>query len=270
MAVSDLPEEFAAALDATAGERGVFGARLVYHQETSSTNDLAAAAADRGDPEGTTFVASSQTSGRGRLGRTWISPPGAGLYMSTIIRRVALAQWITLAAGVAAADAIRGATGLPVQIKWPNDIIAIDASGFRGRRKLAGVLAEAASGAAGVQHIVLGIGINVRAAVLPPDLAAKASSVEAELGRTVDAGLLMAAVLAALHGTLQTIEGGGARPLLERWHALSPSAHGSPIEWDAGGARRTGVTAGLDSYGALLASTGDRLERIVAGEVRWL
>jgi len=142
----------AAALAATAAARGVFGARLHYAAEVGSTNDLAAAAADRGEREGTTFVAGAQTAGRGRLGRTWFSPPGAGLYLSTIVRRASVVPWITLAGGVAVADGIRAATGLPLQIKWPNDIVAVGGTGFRARRKIAGILAEASSGPDGVNH----------------------------------------------------------------------------------------------------------------------
>lgn len=265
-----LPAEFAVALASTAAARGVFGTRLIYRHETTSTNDLAATAADDGEPEGTTFVAAAQSAGRGRLGRTWVSAPGAGLYMSTIVRRRALTPWITLAGGVAAAGGIRAATGLPVQIKWPNDIIAVDAGGFRSRRKLAGILAEAASGPDGVQHVVLGIGINLRPTVLPPELAAKASSLETELGRPVDGGLVLAQVLAGLNAACDEVERRGAGPLVARWRELSPSAAGAPIEWDAGATTRTGVTAGLDSDGALLARCGGAVERIVAGEVRWL
>ena len=117
MIAEPLPSEFAAALAATVTGRGVFGARLTYAGEVGSTNDLAAAAAERGDPEGTTFVAGAQTAGRGRLGRDWFSPPGAGLYVSTIVRRASLAPWITLAGGVAVAEGITRATALPVQIK---------------------------------------------------------------------------------------------------------------------------------------------------------
>jgi BirA family biotin operon repressor/biotin-[acetyl-CoA-carboxylase] ligase len=135
-----------------------------YWGEVGSTNDLAAAAADRGAPEGTTYVAGAQTAGRGRLGRTWFSPPGAGLYVSTIVRRPSLAPWITLAGGVAVADGIRAATALPLQIKWPNDIVAVGGGGFRARRKIAGILAEASSGPEGMSHVVLGVGINLRPA----------------------------------------------------------------------------------------------------------
>lgn len=261
-----LPPELADALAASATERGVFGARLFYAAEVGSTNDLAMHAAERGEPEGTTFVAGAQTAGRGRLGRTWFSPPGSGLYISTIVRRRAVAPWITLAGGVAVAGGIRAATGLPVQIKWPNDIVAVGGAGFRARRKLAGILAEAASGSDGVHHVVIGMGINLRPAAFPPELADRASSIETELGREVDAGLVLASVLARLNATLASIEADGPAPLLAQWREWSPSASGAAIEWDGG----TGVSAGLDADGALLARTASGLTRIVAGEVRWL
>jgi BirA family biotin operon repressor/biotin-[acetyl-CoA-carboxylase] ligase len=260
-----LPEEFSTALASTAAGRGEFGASLIYAAEVGSTNDLAAAAAEHGAVEGTTFVAAAQTAGRGRLGRTWLSPPDAGLYVSTIVRRPAVAAWMALAGGVAVADGIRAATALPLEIKWPNDIIAVGGAGFRTRRKLAGILAEASSGPEGVQHVVLGMGINLRRAAFPPELADRASSIETELGRPVDAGAVLAQVLVALNHTLRELEQSGARALLARWLALSPSAHGAPIEWDGG----TGLTAGLAEDGALLARTANGVQRIIAGEVRW-
>jgi BirA family biotin operon repressor/biotin-[acetyl-CoA-carboxylase] ligase len=268
--VPEIPDELIAALSATAAERGVFGARLFYAAEVTSTNDLAAAAAERGEPEGTTFVAGAQTAGRGRLGRAWFSPPGAGLYLSTIVRRTALVPWITLAGGIAVAEGIRGATGLPVQIKWPNDIVATGGAGFKARRKIAGILAEASSGPEGVQHVVIGIGINLGPASFPPELADRAGSIETELGRPVDPAPVLAGVLAALNGTLADVEAAGPAPLLARWLALSPSARGSPIEWDAPSGTQAGVTAGLAPDGALLARTPGGLARIIAGEVRWI
>jgi BirA family biotin operon repressor/biotin-[acetyl-CoA-carboxylase] ligase len=260
-----IPDDFAAALAATAVDRGVFGARLTYASEVGSTNDLAAAAAERGEPEGTTFVAGAQTAGRGRLGRTWFSPPGAGLYVSTIVRRASVAPWITLAGGVAVAEGITRATALPVQIKWPNDIVAVGGAGFRGRRKIAGILAEASSGEDGVQHIILGMGVNLRPAAFPPELADRASSIETELGRQVDAGAVLAQMLAALNLTLNELWTAGAPPVVARWLALSPSVYDTRVEWDGG----SGVTAGLAEDGALLARTDAGLHRIIAGEVRW-
>lgn len=262
-----LPDEFAAALAATAVARGHFGSPLHYAAEVGSTNDLAAAAAERGAPEGTTFVAGTQSAGRGRLGRAWFSPPDAGLYLSTILRRPSLAPWLTLAGGVAVADGIRAATALPLQIKWPNDIVAVGGAGFGARRKVAGILAEASSGPEGVPHVVLGIGINLRASAFPPELADRAGAIETELGRAADAGQVLAQVLVALHRTLEDLGSSGPPALFARWLALSPSAYGAPIEWDAG--TRTGITAGLAEDGALLARAADGLHRIVSGEVRW-
>jgi BirA family biotin operon repressor/biotin-[acetyl-CoA-carboxylase] ligase len=267
--VNALPIDLSTALAATEAERGVFGARIVYAAEVGSTNDLAAAAAERGAPEGTTFVAGAQTAGRGRLGRTWHSPPGAGLYCSIVIRRQSTAPWITLAAGVAVADGIRAATGLPLQIKWPNDIVAVGGAGFQARRKIAGLLAEASSGPQGIQHIILGIGINLSNAAFPPELAGRAGSIEDELGRPVDGGAILAQVLAALNATLAELEASGPGPLRARWLALAPSANGAPVVWDGPSGPLAGVTAGLDTDGALLARTPEGLARIIAGEVRW-
>jgi BirA family biotin operon repressor/biotin-[acetyl-CoA-carboxylase] ligase len=265
-----IPLEFVQALAATSVERGVFGARLHFFTQTGSTNDLAAAAAERGEPEGTTFVAGAQTAGRGRRGREWFSPPGAGLYFSIVIRRASLAPWLTLAGGVAVAEGIRASTGLPVQIKWPNDIVSVSGGGFRGRRKIAGILAEAASGADGVQHVVLGIGINIGAASFPPELSDRAGAVESELGRAVDAGAVLAQVLAGLNRVLSEVEQAGPPTLFTRWLELAPSASGERIEWDGPQGPQRGISAGLAEDGALLARTDAGLARIVAGEVRWL
>ena len=271
-----LPDEFQSALAATESARGVFGARLLYFTDTESTNDLAAAAADRGDPEGTTFVAGAQTAGRGRLGRAWFSPPGAGLYVSTIVRRRSIVPWITLAGGVAVAEAIRISTALPVEIKWPNDVVTF--SGGRpagrpfgeGRKKLAGILAEASAGPSGVDRVVLGIGINLRSAAYPPEIADRATAIEIELGRPVDAGLVLAQVLARLNGVLGELATAGPPTLFQRWLDLAPSAQGAAVEWDGPGGPRRGVTAGLAEDGALLARTSEGLERILAGEIRWM
>jgi BirA family biotin operon repressor/biotin-[acetyl-CoA-carboxylase] ligase len=265
-----LPTEFAEALATTTELRGAFGARLHYFAQTGSTNDLAAAAADRGDPEGTTFVAGAQTAGRGRRGRDWFSPPGSGLYVSTIVRRASIAPWLTLAGGVAVAEGVRAATGLPVQIKWPNDIVSVSGRGFRARRKIAGILAEAASGPDRVHHVIVGIGINVGAASFPPELSDRAGSIETELGRPVDAGAVLAQVLAGLNRVLSEIEHAGPPTLFTRWLELAPSANGEPIEWDGPRGVLRGVSAGLAEDGALLARTPEGLARIVAGEVRWL
>jgi BirA family biotin operon repressor/biotin-[acetyl-CoA-carboxylase] ligase len=157
-----------------------------------------------------------------------------------------------------------------VQIKWPNDIVAVAGAGFPARRKIAGILAEASSGPEGVTHVVLGIGINLRPAAFPPELADRVSAIETELGRAADPGAVLAQVLVALNRTVEELKSAGPPPLFTRWLELSPSACGERIEWDAAHGVQTGVSAGLAEDGALLARTAGGLARIISGEVRWL
>jgi BirA family biotin operon repressor/biotin-[acetyl-CoA-carboxylase] ligase len=265
-----LPDELRLALLATADRRGLFGDPVVFFSETGSTNDVAASLAERGAPEGTTVIALAQSAGRGRLGREWISPAGAGLYVSVLCRNRRAAPFVTLAGGVAVAEGIRVATGLPVLIKWPNDIVIPDRSAPGRRRKLAGLLAEGSSNADGLQHVVLGFGINVRSAAYPPPVAARATSLEAELGRTVDGGSVLAEVLASLNDQMRALASGKKDALLIRWRELSPSSAGAQVEWNTEGVSQRGTTAGIDDRGALLVRVGERVERIIAGEVKWL
>ena len=265
-----LPDHIAAALTRSAGARGVFGASLSYFSEVGSTNDLALRAAEQGAAEGTVFVAEAQTAGRGRLGRVWFSPPGAGLYVSVILRRAPTAPWITLAGGAAVAEGIRYATALPVELKWPNDVVIAGQQGFRARRKLAGILAEAATAAGGDHYIVLGFGINLRKAILPPELLDRATSIEAELGRMVPGGDVLAGCLMALNTVCEDIDRRGVAGVLDRWLEMAPSASGARVEWDGPSGRVRGVTNGLALDGALLVRTATGVERILSGEVRWL
>lgn len=265
---SDVPHEIRDALRETAGRRGPFGESLFYFHETGSTNDEAARLADAGAPEGTTVVAAVQTAGRGRLGRTWYSPAGAGLYASVVIRDRRAAPLLTLAGGVAIAEGIQAATALPVEIKWPNDIV-IDA-GLGRRRKLAGILTEASSGAEGLQSVVLGFGINVLPAAYPPDVADRATSLAAELTRPVDAGPVLAECLASLRHRVGQLVDGREAELLTRWSELSPSAHGARVECESPRGILGGTTTGIGPDGALLVRTADRVEAVRSGQIRWL
>ena len=193
-----LPDEFRVALATSASRRGRFGAPVFFAFETASTNDIAIRLAEQGAPEGAMALALAQTAGRGRQGREWFSPPGAGIYVSIVCRTPAMFPTLTLAGGVAVATGITRATGLPVAIKWPNDIVVHDTAAPGKRRKLAGILAEGAAGLNGVQYVVLGCGINVRQADYPAGLAPRVTSIEHELGRTVEPALVLAELLAAL------------------------------------------------------------------------
>jgi BirA family biotin operon repressor/biotin-[acetyl-CoA-carboxylase] ligase len=262
-----LPEELAVALRATTDRRGSTGVIVHFFSETTSTNDVAAALAERGAPAGTTVVAMAQSAGRGRFGRSWFSPPGAGLYVSVVCRGCDAAPLMTLAAGVALAEAIRNAAGLPVQIKWPNDIVVPGGSGGERPRKLAGILAEGSIGPDGVEFIVLGYGINMRRAAYPLDIAARATSLEVELGRPPDVGLVLAETLAALNARFAQLARGESASVLSRWRALAPSAHGAFVTCQALAGTISGVAEGIDDAGALLVRADGQLHRIIAGEI---
>jgi BirA family biotin operon repressor/biotin-[acetyl-CoA-carboxylase] ligase len=259
-----LPREFADAIALVRSRLGRLGTRLEFFPAIGSTNDVASQRAPAGEYEGAVFVADAQTSGRGRRGRTWFSPPGAGLYVSTILAparsrdggRATLLT--TLAAGVALVEGVREATGVIAALKWPNDL-------FVGRRKLAGILAESAGDA-----VVLGYGINVSPASYPHELADRATSLESELGRGIDRAQVFAETLAALASRYEDLLAGRFDAILDAWRALAPGGQGARVSWATPSGVKDGVTAGIDDRGALLVRVGDRIERIVAGEVTWL
>lgn len=259
--------DFDEALARTGDRRGRFGEPLHVFDAVGSTNDEAARLAEAGATEGTTVVATTQTAGRGRLGRHWFSPPDAGLYVSVIVRDRRAAPLLTLAAGVAIAAGIRSATALPVEIKWPNDVV-ID-RGLGRRRKLAGILTEASSAPEGLHYMIVGFGINLLPSAYPPEIGDRATSLAAELDRPIDAGMLLSECLAALaEGVAQLTEGNG-QAVLTRWRELSPSSVGARVEFEGAGGALRGITAGIADDGALLVRVGDRIEAVRSGQVSW-
>jgi BirA family biotin operon repressor/biotin-[acetyl-CoA-carboxylase] ligase len=266
-----LPRDIADALELQRPHLEPLARDVLYFETIGSTNDVAATLAASADREGTVVIAEAQTAGRGRRGRTWFSPTGAGLYVSTILaparagahaeRATAL---LTMAAGVALAEAVERTTGLAPAIKWPNDLLV-------GRRKLAGILAEgvASPSAAFVQAVVLGYGINVAAAAYPPELASRVTALETELGRAVDRAQLCAESLAALAARYRDLLAGRFDAILDAWRSRAFGSRGARVEWDTPGGVRTGITEGIDAMGALLVRSEAGVDRIVAGEVRW-
>jgi BirA family biotin operon repressor/biotin-[acetyl-CoA-carboxylase] ligase len=259
-----LPEDLSTALARSGDRAGIFSRQVLWYAEVGSTNDVAGTLANRGEAEGTVIIADAQSAGRGRHGRAWASPPGAGLYMSIIMRPSAhVVSLLTITAGVALADGIEAATGLQPQLKWPNDV-------YMSGRKLAGILAEAGTSHAGVQHVVVGCGINLMPAAFPPDVAARATSIESELGRAVDRGLLLAECLAALHARYLELQSYSPVGVIARWRDRAASTFGRRVEWDVAGVTKQGVAEDIDDSGALLVRDGAARARVISGEVRWL
>jgi BirA family transcriptional regulator, biotin operon repressor / biotin---[acetyl-CoA-carboxylase] ligase len=303
-----LPLEIVDALALRRAELGNFARTPMYWPLTSSTNDRAAELAAVGAHEGTWVIADEQSAGRGRRGRAWASPPGAGLYLSVVFRpqpaqHADATALLTMMAGVAAARGVRAASGLQPTLKWPNDLVIeprhgspspgganVDAGGGTGVpagtsvggggtgvgggstsrfRKLAGILAEAFATGGELQFVILGIGINLTSAAYPPEVALRATSIEGELGRTVDRALVLVETLVALARGRQQLLDGHTADVLSAWRALSPSSVGRRVRCESAGGPIAGITHGVDDSGALIVKTTTGLERIIAGEVEW-
>jgi BirA family biotin operon repressor/biotin-[acetyl-CoA-carboxylase] ligase len=264
-----VPDDVARALEARAGELDSF-ANVRFFSEVDSTNDIALTAALDGAPEGTTILAETQRAGRGRRGHTWFSPPGAGLYLSTVVR-TALAgghlSLITIAAGVAVAEAVKSVTGLPVELKWPNDVVV-----GRPWRKIAGLLGESVGAGAVVDAVVIGIGINLRTAAYPPEIAGRATSIETELGRAVERAPLVAELLVRLRARVGEVRDGRRGEVCDAWRRYGrASLAGAVVRWhnhDLDQEHR-GIAKDIDEDGALLVERDGRVERLVAGEIVW-
>jgi BirA family biotin operon repressor/biotin-[acetyl-CoA-carboxylase] ligase len=225
------------------------------------------ALAEAGEPEGTVVLAQAQQTGRGRRGHVWFSPPGAGLYLSAILRprphwNIAMT---TLGAGVATAQAAAAVTGLPVELKWPNDVVI-----GRPWRKLGGILCEASRRDGHADALIIGIGVNVRHVTYPGALGRSATSLETELGRTVDRGLLVVEILTRLAALSSTLAAADGEAICRPWRELGRAGlAGASVVWRDASGDRQGRTRDIDVDGALVVEAAGRLERLVAGEVRW-
>ncbi len=264
-----LPGDLAAAL-AARPELGDIDVR--YFPELASTNDTAAGLAGSGAADGTVVIADRQSAGRGRRGRVWDSPPGAGLYLSVVLRGMQ-SPVLTLLAGVAVAEAVQATAGVAVELKWPNDVVGPPAGGGAGspaRRKLAGILTEVLPGATERDSaVVVGIGVNVRSRTFPEEIAGLATTMESLARRRMDRSVLCAELLVRLGRWRRRMAAEGEDLVIARWRALAPGSRGAAVSWDRAGTRCHGVTAGVDDTGALLVSCAGGTERIVGGEVRW-
>lgn len=236
----------------------------VFH-ETTSTSDVLERMARDGVREGTVIFAESQTRGRGRLGRGWVSPAGRGLWFSVLLRptlRPQAATRLTVAAAVGLSRAIRRTLPVRPEIKWPNDLM------LHGR-KLAGVLTELSGELDSIRHASLGIGVNANLLEedFPPEIRGLATSLRMVLGRPVDRPHLAAAILQELDGAYASALGDGFGKLAEEWSDQC-STLGRLVTVHAGQRRIAGRAEALDEEGALLLRTDSgHLERIVGGDV---
>lgn len=241
-----------------------FKPTILRFDSLDSTNLEAMRQGEAGATEGLCIVSREQTSGRGRLDRSWESPKDAGLYFSIILRpQLKMSAWplITLMAALAVSDALMKACGLRADIKWPNDLCIND-------RKLCGILAETVETETGLAAIV-GIGINMKAGSLPATVSDLATSVESATGCQPDSERVLKELLEAIgdrYELLQTPLGG--EHTIREWCANSSYAIGRRVRVSLENDTFEGITRGLESDGALRVETeGGRLRIVRAGDV---
>lgn len=256
-------------MKSTVPDRNRLSFTRIHLPSTTSTNDVARDLAARGAPEGTVVVADYQTAGRGRLGRRWLAPPGTSLLCSILFRpppgpaSLPYPTDLTMLCALAAADAVEQAAGLPVSLKWPNDLIVVRGESWR---KLGGLLAETGISGDRVEFVIVGVGINVNVpAEALPDLAPDATSILAETGRETDRGLLLDDFLRGVADRYERWRA-GERPWAE-W-SIRLATLDRPVRVVTAEGERQGIAEGVDEEGALLLRIPDgNLHRIRVGDV---
>lgn len=225
---------------------------VFYKDSTVSTNDDAKAAANK--VQAGVFIAGEQTAGKGRKGRTWVSQPRSGVYMSFLVRPKtdpAQTAGLTLAAAVAVCHAVESASDVQARIKWPNDII-VDG------RKAAGILTESMLHMDGVEFVVCGIGVNTHAQF-------EGALAETAAGLPVNGTLLAAAMIDEFMDAYERFESEGLAPFMDEFRERSAIAGAVTVASAAGSV--TGELQGFGDDGALLLRCGDDIRRFIAGEV---
>lgn len=255
-----LPDEIRSQLTTDKFGRGP----IFYFPEVESTNTEAKKRAVAGCPEGTIVLGETQVGGRGRLSRGWFSPFGKGIWLSVVFRPPFPPQEApkcTMMAAVAVNRAIRRVTGIHSGIKWPNDIL------FQGK-KLVGILTEMSAEMDAINHVVIGMGINVNIMQqeFPEELREIATSTAVATGRAISRLELLTAVLKELEDVYQQAITQGFQEIFSEWRCQSITL-GQAVNVIGIHNKFAGIAVDIDDDGALLVQTADSLQRVIAGDV---
>jgi BirA family biotin operon repressor/biotin-[acetyl-CoA-carboxylase] ligase len=241
------------------------GHELFFYDSVPSTNMVAMELASQGCPDGTVVISDAQTAGKGRLGRSWSSPPGKNLYMSIVLRpgispRDATA--LTLLAAVACASVLRRFASIPVSIKWPNDLIV-------GHRKMGGILTEIKADLDRINYAIVGIGININltAEEMPQEIKAIATSIFIETGGHFSRSELAGALILNFDKWYRLLLTKGKKVITNEWLTMS-STIGKRIRVTAMNQTFEGVAEGIDDEGLLIVKLHEGTYRKVsAGDI---
>lgn len=242
----------------------LFGKRIYHFFKTDSTNQVALELGHAGEPEGAVIIAEEQTAGRGRAGHSWHSERAAGIYATILLRpRLAPVQapLLTMMAGLSARAAVQSATGLSVDLKWPNDLMI---SG----KKLGGILTEMHAEPSQVRFVIVGIGINVNQQRFPVELSATSTSLRLETDRMQSRLEVLVQFLRQFESDYQELLSEGSAGVVKRFEAASSYARGKRVRVTNGRESFTGVTAGLEETGVLRVKRDDgEITTVIAGDV---
>ncbi len=242
-----------------------FARRILHFFKVGSTNAVAMQLGESGEPHGAVVVAEEQTAGRGRAGRTWASERSAGIYCSILLRPPippAHAPLLTRVAGLAARDAAAEDLDALPDIRWPNDLLV-------GGHKFCGILTEMHAEPDRIHYAVVGIGVNVNQSKMPADLAAIATSLRIENGKTHSRFELLIRLLQYFDRYYNQFLADGALPVLRRFAQVSSYYEGKRVRITTATETFTGVTAGLEPSGVLRVARDDGrgTEAVLSGDV---
>lgn len=243
-----------------AGVKGIMGRKIFFYETIDSTNTAAAALAGEGEEEGAVVVADSQSKGRGRLGRSWLSPPGVNIYMSILLKPEMVAKdatLITIMAAVGCTIALRKVTGLDITIKWPNDLMVSE-------KKLGGILTETRVVCKRMEYAITGIGVNVNmdADALPDIVKEAATSIKMETGKSFSRTEVIREVLNEIDDWYNILRKKRYSELLSQWKHLT-STLGRNVQVVLGKETLQGQAESINDEGMLVLRLPSGASRVV-------
>lgn len=242
--------------------------KCVYIEEVDSTQQVLKSLAAQDAPEGIIVTADHQTRGRGRRGRTWLSPRGKNLCFSTLLRPelpAGDAQLLSLAAGLAVRGALRERFGVEAELKWPNDVLS-------GGKKICGILSEAASEPGRIHYVITGIGVNtnLKPCDIDAEMAETVTSVLIETGEYTPRPLLLSHIFSRFSALIQTLCGPEGKTKLLADYRANCATLGRKVRVTENGREYIGVAEDINEQGAIIVNTGGRAGIFAAADVQHL